>query len=250
MPAQTIDEVIGELETVIQQCINKQHRAGYFAVLYHRVTCRVKEGILNDEFEDGKRMERLDVLFANRYLNAWYRWGSGQPTSTSWKVAFDTTSQSSAIIMQHLLLGINAHINLDLAIAAVETMKGGVFTQILGDFNFINGILAALIDEVQDSIGKVSPLMLLLDLHARNHDEMLVQFSINVAREGAWRFALELNDKKVPDDQFCINTRDKAIERIASKIANPGRWIGFTLKIIRLLEWRKPGEVIQLLKDI
>ena len=67
----TIDEVITALEQIMDTCTRTGNRLGYFAALYYKVTCRVREGIRNQEFEDGARMERLDVTFANRYLQAW-----------------------------------------------------------------------------------------------------------------------------------------------------------------------------------
>lgn len=45
--------------------------AGYFAALYRKVTSRAKQGIADNEFEDGSRMEKLDVIFANPYINAY-----------------------------------------------------------------------------------------------------------------------------------------------------------------------------------
>src|SRR6202008_4811607 len=95
-------------------------RAGYFAALYYKVTSRVRDGIHNGEFEDGARMEKLDVLFASRYLDAYTKWRNGQQPSLSWQTAFESTKRSSVLVLQHLLLGMNAHINLDLGIAAAE----------------------------------------------------------------------------------------------------------------------------------
>jgi hypothetical protein len=151
--------------------------------------------------------------------------------------------------MQHLLLGMNAHINLDLGVAAVETMRGDRLQLIRRDFNSINAILGAMIDKVQDNIGKVSPLMALLDLHARNHDEMLVQFSINLAREGAWCFAEDLNSKAGADYQACLTARDNQIARNSRNLANPNSLLlKYTLKVIRATEKLSPGEIIQILK--
>lgn len=91
LPA-TIDEVILQLEDIIAYCELNNSCAGYFAVLYHKVTCKVKECVQNKNFEDGERMEKLDVLFANSYLTAFYSWLDNKPTSLSWKTAFDAFS--------------------------------------------------------------------------------------------------------------------------------------------------------------
>jgi hypothetical protein len=74
--ANTIDQVLVRLEAIISDSIKTGNRAGYFAALYHKVTASVKEGIVNGRFEDGSRMERLDVIFANRYLDAYTAWDS------------------------------------------------------------------------------------------------------------------------------------------------------------------------------
>ena len=249
MIAHTIDEVISALEDIIQNCIRTDNRAGYFAMVYYCTTCWVKKDIQLNNFEDGLRMERFDVLFANNYLEAWHQWQSGKPTAAAWKIAFETAAQAPAILMQHLLLGMNAHINLDLGVAAVETMRGDRLQLIRRDFNNINALLGAMIDKVQDNIGKVSPLMALLDLHARNHDEMLVQFSINLAREGAWCFAEDINSKAGADYQACLTARDTRIARNSRNLANPNSLLlKYTLKVIRATEKLSPGEIIQILK--
>lgn len=245
---QTIDEVILQLQNIITDCIAKNSCAGYFAVLYHRVTCRVKEGILKHEFEDGKRMEKLDVIFASRYLQAWHQYQQKQTCSASWKTAFDAAIGTDRIIMQHLLLGINAHINLDLGIASCDTMKGYPLEGIRKDFDTINSILASLVDEVQDKMSKASPLLFLLNLHKANWDEMLVQFSINTARKGAWDFALELNGKKDKAYTDCITFRDGLIDKLAYNIANPFRWLKFTVSIIRKTEKKNIADIIRILQ--
>jgi hypothetical protein len=89
MPAQTIGEVITQLEKIIADAIASGSRAGYFAALYYKVTCRVNQGIATGEFQNGPRMEQLDVTFANRYLAAYEQWAAKQSAavSLSWKVA-------------------------------------------------------------------------------------------------------------------------------------------------------------------
>ena len=69
-PATTIDEVISALDDILAISKVKKSRAGYFAALYRKVTLAVKNGIASGIYEDGKRMEKLDVIFANRYLAA------------------------------------------------------------------------------------------------------------------------------------------------------------------------------------
>lgn len=245
--ARNIDDVISRLELIIEECIKTKSKAGYFPALYHRVTCKVKEGIMNGDFEDNARMERLDVIFANRYLRAWHEWKQGVKPSGSWEVAFGASKKRMTILLQHLFLGINAHINLDLGIAAVETVEGPVFKVMRKDFYGINTVLAAMIYEVVHEINRVSPLMSLLGLHATNYNQMLMQFTIDIARDGAWCFADELFEKKDPGYDLYIKERDKRIAQLAQSMLHPSGLMKITLCCVKLFEWWNPAKIINAL---
>ncbi|HEY1023399.1 MAG TPA: DUF5995 family protein, partial [Flavisolibacter sp.] len=110
MNTASIDHVINRLEAIMQDCIREKLKAGYFTALYHKVTCEVKEALVNGEFEDAERMEKLDTLFAGRYIEAWEGWRAGKPISQSWAVAFSEAKKSLTLVLQHMMLGVNAHI--------------------------------------------------------------------------------------------------------------------------------------------
>jgi hypothetical protein len=233
---QTIDDVLHKMDEIVADCDRRHSRAAYFAVLYRKVTRRVKEGIARGEFEDNARMEKLDVLFASRYFDAYDQYVRGEQLTRSWQIAFQAAGESHHIIMQHLLLGINAHINLDLGIAAVETAGSQPLEPLRGDFDAINRVLAELVDEVKASLGKTSPAFGWLMPLAKKQDEKLVNFSIAIAREGAWRFAQRLYAS--PERSAAIAERDLRIAALARALAQPGRWLALLLRLIRLGEWR------------
>ena len=64
------------------------------------------------------------MIFANRYLKAYSDFQNNKVVSKSWEVAFKGTERFWPIVLQHLLAGMNAHINLDLGIAAAKVMEG------------------------------------------------------------------------------------------------------------------------------
>jgi Family of unknown function (DUF5995) len=267
MAANTIEEVLAQLQTIITDSERNNDRTGYFAALYYKVTAAVKAGIATNQFENGPRMEMLDVLFANRYLTALDQWKKGQPLSGCWAVAFEATKRRSYLFLQHLLLGMNAHINLDLGIAAVECVKaqaaakagadatvpaatGGnaAMQTIQSDFNAINAIIGSLTYEVTNDINRVSPLMSLLGLHADNTESLLVQFSITNARDGAWCFAEELGQKtSTADVDACIAARDQDITALGRAVIVGKGMIGLTLWIIHLFEWKRPARIVRAL---
>lgn len=245
LPA-TIDEVIDRLETIIAESTATRDRIGYFAALYHKVTVRVKQGILTNEFEDGARMEKLDVLFANRYLAAVQQFRNKEQTSGSWQTAFDASRKKRVLVLQHLLLGMNAHINFDLGIAAVETAGANDIRSIRADFNSINNIIGSLIFEVMNELNRVSPLLSLFGFHATN-ESILIQFSIANARDGAWSFAEDLRSKtgQPADYTQCIIARDASIQKLGQSLVRPKGLIRITVWLIHLFEWKNPARVIR-----
>src|SRR5258708_22920595 len=84
MTPQTIDEVIVELDQIVLRARNQRDRLGFFAALYRNVTIRVKAGITAGLFENGPRMEKLDVTFANGFLAALGPFRNGRPFRKCW----------------------------------------------------------------------------------------------------------------------------------------------------------------------
>jgi hypothetical protein len=164
------------------------------AALYRRVTRRVADGIAGGRFDDGARMDRLDTNFANRYFAALTRRLARADAPRAWTTAFVATDASSAIVLQHLLLAMNAHINVDLGAAAAATCPGPALARVRADFDRINALLAELVDEVQSQLGDVSPLLGAVDAVGGRSDERLAIFSMDAARADAWRLATALDE--------------------------------------------------------
>jgi len=248
MPATTIDDILLQLEVIIADSVKTNDRLGYFAALYYKVTASVKEGIAKGRFENGPRIEQLDVIFASRYLDALKVWKARQPPTSSWRVAFESARNSSLLVLQQLLLGINAHINLDLGIAAVEA-AGGHLEDIHNDFDSINTIISSLTYQVLNDIDRVSPLLSLLGLHATNQTSILIQFSIDNARDGAWCFAEDLAAKKGDDYNTCIAQRDRTVSQLANGLVKTSGFMRFTVWLIHLFEWKSASKIIRVLHE-
>lgn len=189
---ESIDDVLAALDAIIQQCWDRGDRLGYFPALYRKVTRRVKEGIVAREFENGSRMEELDIVFAKRYLDAWKAWQHGEMPSRCWLAAFKAGENKELLVLQHLLLGMNAHINLDLAVAAARVSPGPAINDLNSDFHRINTVLASLVGGVKAELEQVWPPLRGLDLLAGKMDDAIVNFSMNKARGAAWTLATRL----------------------------------------------------------
>ena len=192
MPVQTIDEVVSALDAIVQSSYNNQSRLGYFAALYRRVTIAVRDGISAGSFQNGPLMEQLDVVFASRYLDALSTFQAGGAATRSWMVAFAACNDADLLILQQLLAGMNAHINLDLGIAAAEVCPGAELPELQPDFDQINTVLASLIGTVASEIAVVSPLIGNLEKIGLRSETSLVNFDMVKARDAAWFAAQRL----------------------------------------------------------
>ena len=91
-------------------------------------------------------MEQFDVAFANRYfdaLNGYFHPGEFAKPTRSWQVTFDSAARPEPIILQHMLAGVNTHIDLDLGISVQQIAPGTKLSQLHEDFNRINAVLAS-----------------------------------------------------------------------------------------------------------
>jgi hypothetical protein len=245
--AQTIDEVIARLDRIIAVARSRGSRDGYFAALYKRVTIGVRDGIARGEFQDGARMARLDVSFANRYLDAHARREAGLPTTQCWQTAFDAAASWRPIVLQHLLLGINAHINLDLGIAAARTAPGAELPALRSDFERINTILAELTTSVRRELEQIWPLLRWVDALANPEEDAVIGFSMRVARDCAWSFAERLAPLGLPQQEALIADTDCSVSALGHLIRDPGLWLRTELLLVRLGERGGVAHIIDVL---
>ncbi|HEY0020230.1 MAG TPA: DUF5995 family protein [Longimicrobium sp.] len=246
-PAASIAEVVARLDAVIDRSRAENNRLGMFACLYRQVTVRVGEGIAAGRFQDGPRMERLDVIFANRYLAALEAYQGGRRTTRSWQAAFDAARGADLLILQHLLLGINAHINLDLGIAAAETAPGAQIHALKHDFDEISRLLGEMLNDVQDRIARVSPWMGFLDRFGMRDDEEVISFCLGGSRDLAWRWAQRfaaIDRGRLPQE---IDMLDRTVAVLARAIHKPHLWLRPVLMAIRLREPKDVGRVLDAL---
>lgn len=226
-PAATITEVLTRLDEILAATRARNDPAGYFTFVYRHTTAAVKRAIDAGRFEDNARMETFDVAFANLYLEAWEQHQCENPCAAAWQLSFTAAGQRKAAL-QHVLLGMNAHINLDLGVAAGGLMTGKRLDDLANDFHLVNDILQEIIDELQDSISRVSPLFYLADSIGKGRDEHLLDFSMRAAREQAWVVAHQIWSAK-EDQARVIDRVDANVARFGNSIAAPRkripRWI-------------------------
>jgi len=234
--ATTIEEVIDILTEIILESEKNSDPAGYFAALYRNVTLKVKEGIEQHFFENNERMEKLDVIFANRYISAYYGYKNQDPISLSWLKAFELTHKYWPIVLQHLLIGMNAHISLDLGIAAAQVSKGKDIHALKGDFDKINEILSSLVSQVEKDLSEIWPTLTTLLKWTKKVDGFLIDFSMEIARDKAWEFAVSLANKPEEKIQELIEARDLKVANNAKIITDPGFIVNLIFAVVRIGE--------------
>jgi hypothetical protein len=250
LQAQDIDQVLAMLAGIIARARSANSSMGFFPALYRQVTLAVKEGIARGLFDDGPRMQRLDTVFANRYLAAYQTFLAGGQPASCWDLAFRATQSDRLIILQDLLVGINAHINFDLGIAAAEICPGEAIASLHGDFDKINQLLGKLLPAAEAAIGSFSPLIGLLDQVGGRDETQALDFSLDAARDDAWNHALIL--AHLPQSVWppAVAALDAKVTFLGKLIAEPGGLAGKAVEMIRLTESLDRAAVIAALDSL
>jgi len=183
-----------------------------------------------------------------RYLSAWEQWHAGQPTTQAWALVFAAGLDNNLMVMQHLAMGINAHINFDLGIAAAQTVPGEPLGKLKNDFDLINRLLAEQVGEVQRKLSQALPLMAVVDRFAGRLDENLANFIINISRGAAWRIALGCAKHSDPKRKADYLVRlDLFNAALSHKIQYPGWWFRRGIDVVRPTEQVSSAAIIRLL---
>jgi len=234
-----IEQTAAELRDI---ALGADDATGYFAALYLRVTNDVADGIAHNRFEDGARMERFVDTFAGRYIGA--RTGL-IPVARCWQATWDVARDPDLLIVQHLLLGINAHVNYDLAQAAVDVAshEGGL-AAVRNDFDNINDVLAS------TSVGVIRDL----DLVSRWTSEAawlgggrLFNFGLQEARSQAWGAAQRLEPLDDAQRRAYLSELDELVSVLAYLITRPVWPVGMAVWLARRVEQRDPRVVTRAL---
>lgn len=242
----TIDEVLATLDQIIETSLEQNSPTAIFAYVYRRTTAEIKKGVEAGIFHDNPRMEQFDVQFANHYIKAYYDYRENQTVSRSWHVSFEAAKEPLCIV-QHIIFGMNAHINLDLGVTASTVMDGKELEDLKADFMKVNSILFTLTNEMQSGLGRVSKLMFLASWLGRNNDEKLINFSIGKARDFSWSTANVI--WAMPDaeeKQARIREVDHAVAEMAALLHKPKGWVlRNVLKLIRRFEEKDVRRIVE-----
>ena len=248
----SFDAVLRDLHHIRDTARQSNDRNGYFAALYAQVTAAVALRCADGRFDDVAGMEELVDRFARRYTDAYRANAASMPVTKAWALAFETAGSSEPLVVQHLLLGINAHINLDLGIVVADMARarGVPMDALAPDFDAINDVLAELTDRCQAAVVAGSPLLAAADLLLGDHDEALTRFSLRVARDGAWTFAARLSQASAAGLGDLVAQRDASVADVGRRLITRAGPLHTSQRVARALEWSSVGQVIDRLAAV
>jgi hypothetical protein len=157
----TVAELITRMDELLAPLEAAADNRRFFLATYRRTTVAVAAEIDGGGFEDSAWVERWDVAFADLYLVALEQWNASNASSKPWTVAFEAARDSRLPPLRHVLLGMNAHINYDLAQALLATITDEEFDDptLLAararDHTHIDGILAERVAAEDTELRKV-----------------------------------------------------------------------------------------------
>jgi hypothetical protein len=196
-PFESVDGVHARLSDLEARLRADGDRRAVFLTVYTRMTAAVRDAIEAGRFADAAWMRRYTVTFADYYRRAFLAFERGTPAAVPepWRVAFRTALAGTALVAQDAFLGINAHINYDLALAlrdvGIDRNRGRKHA----DHRRIDDVLAGLIDAQQSALADLyAPGLAAVDASLGRFDEQLSLFSMTEGRAQAWRVAVVLTD--------------------------------------------------------
>ncbi|HSH01442.1 MAG TPA: DUF5995 family protein, partial [Anaerolineae bacterium] len=145
------------LEDLITQSQQTDDPKGYFATLYYLSLIGLQQALENDIFTHPQWVDKLHQTFFQRYVNAVNQFNQDQPISKVWKIAFKASQSGWPTVDQHLMLGMNAHINYDLGIAVADSLTREQLPLFKRDFVFFNQVLLSTSKHVRHSLGQIAP---------------------------------------------------------------------------------------------
>jgi hypothetical protein len=202
--------VIIRMESLLEEWELTSDRRAIFLSCYSRMTRNMLAALEGGVFRDPIWVKELLENFAKYYFNALNAYdGSPLASPPVWQQTFNAASDLRTRPVQHLMLGVNAHINYDLVLALIDVLepdwsalRDSQRLQRFADHCKINEIIAHTIDEVQDEILECySPGVDLVDRVFGRLDEYLIARLISGWRDQVWQQVMQWIELSTPEQR-------------------------------------------------
>jgi hypothetical protein len=196
----SIDELLARMRADLAELNAAGDARRFFHATYMRTTQAVAAEIERGGFADPDWVRRWDLAFAELYVDAALGAAqAGQPVPGPWRVAFDTAaSRPAAAPLQHVLFGLNAHINFDLPQALLAVISSAdfddptVIARRAADHRHVDTVLQSRVGAEDDELGAVSRVTL-LDRLLRPANRAASRRFLAEAREKVWHNTVVLD---------------------------------------------------------
>lgn len=220
-------EIISRMKQQADSWAAAQDHRSVFLECYSLMTGNMLVAIDEGRFKDGVWAKKLLLRFADYYFIALDAYGcTDEECVTVWTYAHDCSCKKDLHVLQHLLLGINAHINYDLVLSLVdllepewEMLSESERRDRYDDHCLVNKVIAATIDTVQDTVvERYDPKMDIIDRVLGRLDERLLSALINRWRQEVW-------DKAMRFLETAPEEREKLRLELEESVMKKARWI-------------------------
>lgn len=198
---ETENKIIEQMSTLSAKWEAAGDQRAVFLSCYGMMTYNVLKAIRQGKFHDSEWAGRLLQRFAEYYFNALEAYEC-EPASSPlvWRTVFDYAKFKEIWPLQHLLFGVNAHINFDLVLSLVDVLQPEweKLSQEQRDKRYadhcrVNLIIGQTIDAVQDQVLEPTmPALEWVDNLFGRADEWLISRLIAGWRERVWQDAVIL----------------------------------------------------------
>ena len=235
----TVEGVVDAFGELLKEFGKREDYRAVFLHAYLIITRQFSDAI-NRQKVEGERVfldvvwvESLLVAFANLYIDTVEPREEIYYSSRTWESAHRCAELKDGTVFEDLLLGVNAHINVDLAFAVYLTLKSdsrGTLDPLLlarrkFDYDQVNRILFDCIDLVEDEVSdKFGGVIGFLDHLFLNLDEGLTRIGLRKFRERVWWHGLSLLSARTDPERAFIREKieEKALE--VAKDIRSVRW--------------------------
>jgi hypothetical protein len=200
-PYASVDDALDRLSRLEDRLVARGDRRAVFLTVYTRMTARIRARIDRGGFRNPDWMRRYTTAFANYYRRAFLAFERGDlgAVPDPWRIAFGTAVAGDALVLQDAALGINAHINYDLALTLRDVGIDPDRPARRADHRAVDEVLARLVDAQQAVLAETYAAGIAdLDASLGRLDERLSLLGLTEGREQAWRVAVVLADAGWP----------------------------------------------------
>lgn len=228
-----VDEALASLDTVAERLQADGDALAAFPDIYGIITRKVAEQIVRPDgmFLESGWISRLAGRFCERYLET-LRWSMERRPQDceAWGATYACSSMRRTLPVQHVMLGLSAHINFDLALGIYETIRefghaddAEQMARYKHDHDAVNNLLLASVSEAFEHLVERHgcTLSAAIYAHAYAPAKWLTMKMLTRWRGTVWNNVLALLAAKSDAE------RDQVIAKMARR---SGRW-GFLLKL-------------------